>query len=168
MCKRKNHNNLEYSWTLILLTKDVLVLVFGISSVSRFWSGAPDRILVIFKWQNNRMQKGIMKCGRWTNDVGIYVELVVIFWKSRKCFRGHWVYHLLWEKCKIWEQKYRQFININFMFWHFGEVDDSKAFTANQNFIDGIKHILVGLSPCWKVFISWLCDQIRKCRTMFG
>ena len=35
------------------------------------------------------MQKGIMKCRRWTNDVGIYVELVVIFQKLRKCFGGH-------------------------------------------------------------------------------
>ena len=40
------------------------------------------------------MWKGIMKCGRWTNDVGIYVESVVIFWKLGKCFGGCQVYCL--------------------------------------------------------------------------
>ena len=64
------------------------------------------------KWQNNRMWKGIMKCRRWTNDVGIYVESVVIFWKSRKCFGGRRVYHFLWEKCKIQEWKYGWLINM--------------------------------------------------------
>ena len=37
------------------------------------------------------MWKGIMECGRWTNDVREYAESVVIFQKSRKCFRGHQV-----------------------------------------------------------------------------
>ena len=44
--------------------------------------------MVVFKWQNNGMRKGIMKHGRWTNDVGIYAESVVIFQKLRKCFGG--------------------------------------------------------------------------------
>ena len=35
------------------------------------------------------MWKGIMERRRWTNDVGIYAELVVIFQKSRKCLGGH-------------------------------------------------------------------------------
>ena len=56
------------------------------------------------------MRKGIMKHRRWTNDVGIYLESVVIFQKLRKCFRGRQVYCLLWEKCKIWQRENRWLI----------------------------------------------------------
>ena len=54
--------------------------------------------MVVFKWQNNGMWKGIIEHGRWTNDVGIYAELVVIFRKSRKCFE---VVELLFTSIKM-------------------------------------------------------------------
>ena len=92
---------------------------------------------VVFKWRNNRMQKGIMKCGRWTNDVGIYAESVVISQKSRKCFGGGRAYCLLRKECKIQEWKYGQLITVRFMS---NVLDSWTLFTGRYILLDECLH----------------------------
>ena len=58
-----------------------------------------------------RKWKGITECGKWTNDVGMYAEPVVIFQKSRKCFGGRRAIVYFKMEHKIQGQKYRQLIN---------------------------------------------------------
>ena len=55
---------------------------------------------------NIRKRKEITERRKWTNDVRMYVEPVVIFWKSRKCFGGRQVIVYFKMECKIQGQKY--------------------------------------------------------------
>ena len=108
--------------------------------------------------KNIRKQKGIMECGKWTNDVVMYAELVVIFQKSRKCFRGHQVIVYFKMEREIWGQKYGQLIS--------GQVLDSKTIS--------IKWLIIPGEPCTGYpttslyapvngFLSWATLGDRMC-----